>query len=131
MDQWRHQGQDVRMARTALVVDDHDGFRASARRLLESAGFLVIGESADAAAAVADAARLQPDVVLLDIQLPDGDGFAVAERLSLHSPASLVVLTSSRERGDFGPRVSASGVRGFITKTELSGERICALVGAA
>jgi DNA-binding NarL/FixJ family response regulator len=65
-----------------LIVDDHDGFRSSARALLEAEGFDVVGEAGDAASALAAAARLRPEVVLLDIQLPGIDGFEVAARLA-------------------------------------------------
>jgi DNA-binding NarL/FixJ family response regulator len=103
-----------------LIVDDHSVFRSSARRLLEVAGYDVVGEAADAAAALVEAERLDPDVVLLDVQLPDRDGFAVADDLarSVHPPQ--VVLISSRERCDYGRRIGRPGVLGFIHKPDLS-----------
>src|SRR5205823_3187433 len=70
------------MAPTALIVDDHPGFRAVARRLLEGAGFRVVGEASEGAGALAAARRLRPDLVLLDIGLPDMDGIRVAEVLA-------------------------------------------------
>ena len=73
---------DWQVRTTVLIVDDHEGFRQSARALLEAEGFAVVGDAADGAAAVAEVARLRPDVVLLDVQLPDLDGFAVAGRLA-------------------------------------------------
>jgi DNA-binding NarL/FixJ family response regulator len=113
---------------TVLIVDDHDGFRESARALLEAEGFAVVGDAADGAAAMAAAARLRPDVVLLDVQLPDVDGFVVAERLAVGPDPPRVVLISSREAAAYGPRVGAAPVRGFLAKRELSGAALAALV---
>ena len=116
-----------RMGQTVLIVDDHPTFRRSARRLLERAGYLVVGEAADGHAALAAAAELRPDIVLLDIQLPDLDGFGVATRLTGGEDAPTVILTSSRDRADFGALVERSGARGFIPKGELSGARVAAM----
>ena len=113
---------------TVLIVDDHDGFRESARALLEAEGFAVAGDAADGAAAVAAVARLRPDVVLLDVQLPDVDGFAVAERLAEGPDPPRVVLISSREAAAYGPRIGAAPVCGFLAKRELSGAALAALV---
>jgi CheY-like chemotaxis protein len=113
---------------TVLIVDDHDGFRESARALLEAEGFAVVGDAADGAGAVAAAARLHPDVVLLDVQLPDVDGFAVAARLAAGPDPPRVVLISSREAAAYGPRIGTAPVRGFLAKRELSGAALAALV---
>jgi DNA-binding NarL/FixJ family response regulator len=110
------------VAWTVLIVDDHAGFRASARALLEADGFEVLGEAADGEAALEQARRLRPQVVLLDVQLPGMDGFAVAERLAAESAAPAVVLISSRGRGTFRGRLATTSARGFITKAEFSGE---------
>lgn len=110
-----------------LIVDDHAGFRRHARRLLESEGFIVVGEAADGASAVAAARSLRPELVLLDILLPDTDGFAVAERLAGESEPPAVILTSSREAEDFGPRLAHSSARGFLNKGELSGATLAAV----
>ena len=82
---------------TALIVDDHEGFREAARALLEESGFAVIGEAIDGGEAIAAVARLRPWLVLLDVQLPDLDGFAVAARLADGPEPPVVVLTSTRE----------------------------------
>ena len=113
----------VAMALTVLIVDDHPSFRASARVLLEAEGFDVIGEAADGASGIVEAKRLLPDLVLLDVQLPDIDGFDVASRLS-NGAGPAIVLVSSRDSSDFGPLVARSGARGFVPKAELSGARI-------
>jgi DNA-binding NarL/FixJ family response regulator len=111
-----------------LIVDDHDLFRSRARAMLESAGFDVLGEADDAAHAVEQCSRLQPDLVLLDVQLPDHDGFWVAEQLRRQPDGPLVVLTSSREAEDYGSKLSeATGAR-FIQKSDLSRETLQALV---
>jgi DNA-binding NarL/FixJ family response regulator len=117
------------MRPTLLIVDDHPGFRSLARKLLEAGGFEVVGEAADGHAAVASARELRPDMVLLDIQLPDIDGFQVTARLADGEAGPVVVLTSTRDRADYGQRVERSGARGFIPKAELSGAALRAFVG--
>jgi DNA-binding NarL/FixJ family response regulator len=114
------------MRPTLLIVDDHAGFRSLARRLLTVGGFEVVGEAADGRAAIAAARRLRPDVVLLDVQLPDIDGPEVAARLAAaNGLCPAVVLTSSRDLHDLG---AIGGVRGFIPKSELSGAALEALL---
>jgi len=110
-----------------LIVDDHRPFRAIARKLLEGAGYVVSGEAADAAEALAAVAADAPDAVLLDIQLPDRDGFSVAAVLT-RDGGPAVVLISSREADDYGRRIEACGARGFIPKSKLSAATFGALV---
>jgi two-component system nitrate/nitrite response regulator NarL len=109
---------------TVLVVDDNAGFRTAARRVLEADGYTVIGEAATGTAALAGVATLSPDLVLLDVQLPDLDGFAVAERLAASRPAPAVVLVSTRSSADYGGRVEQAPVRGFVAKSDLSGAEL-------
>ena len=115
------------MSQTVLIVDDHAGFRGFARRLLEAGGFDVVGEADDGASALAAVEALRPELVLLDVLLPDTDGFAVAERLAEHGDGPIVVLTSSREAADFGGRLERSPRAGFIHKDDLSGAALAAL----
>jgi two-component system response regulator EvgA len=115
------------MPASVLIVDDHPSFRTSARRMLEACGYVVVGEAETGEAAIAAASRLNPDLVLLDVQLPDLDGFEVAARLECDGGRPAIVLTSSRESSDFGSAVAESPARGFITKGELSGETLAAL----
>jgi DNA-binding NarL/FixJ family response regulator len=112
------------VAARVLIVDDHAPFRSLARRLLVADGFQVVGEAADGADALSAARELAPDVVLLDVQLPDVDGFTVAEELAGRGCAPVVVLVSSRARLDYGGRIDASRARGFIAKADLSGEAL-------
>jgi DNA-binding NarL/FixJ family response regulator len=116
------------MATTVLIVDDHPSFRASARRVLEDAGYEVVGEAQDGASGLAAARTLNPGLVLLDVQLPDIDGFDVAARLTADGDAPIVVLTSSRDATDFPELIARSGARGFVPKSELSGPAIEALL---
>ncbi len=115
-------------AARVLVEDDHPAFLSVARQLLTSEGLDVVGTAANGLDAVIAATALHPDVVLLDIQLPDIDGFEVARRLLELEPPPAVVLTSSRDAEDYGPRLQHAAARGFIGKSELSGARIAALV---
>jgi DNA-binding NarL/FixJ family response regulator len=116
------------MGRTVLIVDDHPSFRASARLLLESEGFDVIGEAEDGEGALEAVQQLAPQVLLLDVQLPDIDGFEVAARLTANGDSPAIVLTSSRDVSDLGPLSQRQGVRGFIPKSELSGAALEALL---
>jgi DNA-binding NarL/FixJ family response regulator len=117
------------MGRRILIVDDHAGFRTSARRILEAHGFDVVGEAEDGMSGVSMASELRPEVVLLDLQLPDIDGFEVAAQLRDAGVAAAVVLTSSRDWSDVCKRQKAAGAVGFIPKDELSGTRLRDLVG--
>lgn len=117
------------MRPTVLIVDDHDAFRAGARELLEAEGFRVLGEAADGAQALEAVRRLHPDIVLLDVQLPDLDGFAVAERLAAGVDPPAVVLISTRGAAAYRRRLEGSPACGFISKAELSGACLVALLG--
>ena len=120
------------MRPTVLIVDDHPPFRAAARAVLEAEGFGVVGEADDATSALAACARLRPEVVLLDVQLPGPDGFAVAELLAMGpcgGPAPFVVLISSRAYSSYRERLRTCPVGGFLTKDELSGASLRALLG--
>jgi DNA-binding NarL/FixJ family response regulator len=111
---------------TVLVVDDYPPFRESARGLLESGDFEVVGEADDGASALRAAEELRPDVVLLDVHMPDLDGFEVARRLAGLSVPPTVVLTSSRD--DYGALVPASAAHAFIRKDALSAETLAGAV---
>jgi len=116
------------VATTVLIVDDHPSFRAGARELLEAEGFEVVGEAEDGASALIAIRELRPQVVLLDVQLPDMNGFEVAAKATSNGSSPAVVLVSSRDGSDYGPLVLESGARGFIPKGELSGARLTALL---
>ena len=116
------------MATTVLIVDDHAGFRACARNVLEAEGFDVVGEAENGVAALQAATKLDPDLVVLDVQLPDFDGFEVAQRLKPNGGGPEIVLISSRDAAEFGSLVAQSGARGFIPKDELSGATLAALL---
>jgi DNA-binding NarL/FixJ family response regulator len=111
-----------------LIVDDHASFRGSARALLEAQGFAVVGEAGSGTEALERARELRPDVVLLDVQLPDVDGFEVAAELAKEEHPPAVILTSTRDGSDYGARVGSSPARGFVPKAELSGAALAALL---
>lgn len=119
---------DSLMAATVLIADDHATFRALACRMLESHGYDVVGEAHDGGSALEAIARLHPDVVLLDVQLPDVDGFAVAERLAAGGEPPVVVLVSSRDKAAYRRRLAETSARGFLAKSELTGAALAALV---
>jgi DNA-binding NarL/FixJ family response regulator len=120
---------DGNVTRTVLIVDDHPSFRASARAILEADGFTIVGEAEDGAGALAAIEALHPDLVLLDIQLPDMSGFDVcASIFPSNGTAPQVVLVSSRDACDFGPLIERSGARGFVAKADLSGDAVAALL---
>jgi two-component system nitrate/nitrite response regulator NarL len=113
------------VSHTVLIVDDHASFRGFARRLLEAGGLTVVGEAGTAAQAIASARELDPAIVLLDVQLPDEDGFSVARRLADRT----VVLTSSHEFDDLKTRLERTPARGFIPKGDLSAEALLEIAG--
>jgi CheY-like chemotaxis protein len=115
---------------TVLIVDDSSSFRGTARALLVSEGFDVVGEATDGASAIEAAESLHPDIVLLDVHLPDVDGFEVAATLKENGGAPAIVMTSSHDACDFGSCVADSGAVGFIPKAELSGLALSALIGS-
>jgi len=113
-----------------LVVDDHASARRSIRALLEAAGYDVVGEAADGRSAVQQARDLLPDVVLLDIQLPDMNGFEVAARLAENGRRPRVVLTSSRAAEDYGELIDEAPAEGFLAKDELTGRALAELLAS-
>lgn len=120
---------DQSVSVTVLIVDDHAAFRSSARALLALDGFAVVGEAEDGASALRLARALRPELVLLDVALPDVSGYDVAAELA--AARTKVVLVSSRAQPDLGRRPGESGALGFVTKEHLSGEAILALMEAA
>ena len=117
------------VAATVVIVDDHAGFRTFARALLEAEGFDVVGEATDGQSALALTRRLEPELVLLDVALPDMDGFAVCEALLEDGSGPAVILTSSRDVSSYRRRLKRSRARGFIPKSELSGPALAELAG--
>jgi len=117
------------VAYTVLIVDDHPSFRASARAMLEAADFEVVGEVANGRSALEAITTLDPDLVLLDVQLPDMSGFDVCAALEERgAPPPEVVLVSSRDVAEYGELVDRSCACGFVEKGELSGEALVALL---
>ena len=112
-----------------LVVDDHAGFRAGVRAIIEEGPFRVVGEAEDGGSALAAFERLRPDLVLLDIDLPDLDGFEVTSRLRAFDPGPVIVLVSSRDARDYGGRVERSGAQAFIAKAHLTSVALAAVAG--
>jgi DNA-binding NarL/FixJ family response regulator len=119
------------MGRRVLIVDDHPSFRRFATKLLEAGGFQVVGEAEDGTSALPAARRLRPELVLLDVLLPDMSGFAVAEALAADSVRPLVVLVSSRSASELGAGLERSPACGFISKKELTATRLAAHVDGA
>lgn len=116
------------MATTVLVVDDHSGFRSCVRRLLEDEGYRVVGEAADGASAITSARDLQPQLALVDVYLPDLDGFELASKLAALDQPPAIILISSHDRAELESLVPGSGARGFVPKDELSKEAIEELI---
>jgi len=119
------------MRRRVLVVDDHPSFRRFATKLLQAGGFEVVGEAEDGASALAAARLLQPELVLLDVLLPDMSGLAVAEALMGDSHNAKVVLVSSRSASELGPALEESPAAGFLTKSELTADALAAIADGA
>lgn len=119
---------NVRMARSVLIVDDHARFRSVARRALEVDGWDVVGEAADGLSGLAEAGRLEPDVVLLDVMLPDVSGLEITRRVRDEVPGTDVVLVSTHEEEDYAGLAAEHGAVGFLPKADLSGDALDALL---
>ena len=111
-----------------VIVDDHPAFRAWARAVLAADGFRIAGEAADAASALAEVQAVRPDVVLLDVQLPDADGFEVADVLLAARPRPAIILTSSRDAAAYEADLARTGLP-FLPKEELSGPAVRLMLG--
>ncbi len=116
------------MRRRILVIDDNTAFRAAVGQLLATDNFVVVAGAATGASGVQLASEHKPDLVIVDVQLPDTDGFDVAEQLAQLEPGLEVILTSSLDSSDLGALVTESSARGFIPKAELSAPAIEALL---
>jgi DNA-binding response OmpR family regulator len=116
------------MGRRVLIIDDNTAFRAAARQLLEREGFVVVAEAADGASGLREAKEHRPDLAVVDVQLPDSDGFEVSEQLCGLESGPEVILVSSLDGADFGALIAASPALGFIPKAELSAPAIEALL---
>jgi DNA-binding NarL/FixJ family response regulator len=116
------------MGASVLIVDDHSGFRTQARRLLESEGYRVVGEAGDAASAVEAARALAPELALVDVYLPDEDGFELTSLLAGLATPPAVILTSSHDPAELAGCIAESGACGFVPKTDLSRAAIEALL---
>lgn len=119
------------VSQTVLIVDDHAGYRRMARRVLEASGLIIVGEADDGVSAVQAASVLDPNVVLLDVLLPDSDGFAVAEEIAQLPGRARVVLTSSLDVEDLRTRLTKTTACGFIAKRDLSGEALIEIAARA
>ena len=119
------------MAPTLLIVDDHAAFRSTARALLECDGWNVVGEAGDGTSGLTAARTLKPDVVLLDVRLPDIDGFAVAERLTADGGGPAVIVTSSSDDPLYPDRARSTGAIGFVSKHDLSGAALQRVLDSA
>ena len=119
------------VTRRVLIVDDHPGFRAQARALLAAAGYECVGEAADGESGMRVARELSPELVLLDVQLPDITGFEVVQLVGGGPDPPAIVLISSRDAADYGRRIGRSGALGFICKAELSARALAAVLEGA
>ncbi len=119
------------MGRSVLIVDDNASFRAAVRAVLETGGYTVAGEAGSGAAAVTLAARVRPDVVLLDIGLPDIDGFTVCRDLRVAVPAAVIVLCSVRDADQYGEAIARSPASGFLPKSRLSAAELSRIVAGS
>ena len=118
---------------TIVVIDDHAPFRARVRAMLEAEGFDVLGEAVGVSTGLELVTRLRPAIVLIDVGLPDGDGFELAALLAAEPAASdsAVVLVSSREEVVYRSRLASANIAGFLPKDDLSGAAIRALIPSA
>lgn len=116
------------MRRSVLVIDDNPAFREALRQLLARGGFVVIAEAENGREGIRQAGAHRPDIAIVDVQLPDIDGFEVAGEIGGLGLNVQVILTSSLDGADLGALVIDSPAEGFIPKAELSSSAIDALL---
>jgi CheY-like chemotaxis protein len=119
--------RNVPLVKTLLIVDDHDSYRSFLTTMLEGQTLTVCGSAEDGEKALEAVDELHPDLVLLDIQLPGIDGFAVADRIAQREEPP--ALTSTRDAEDFGHRLDDAPVLGFVPKHEMSVEALLRVLG--
>jgi len=111
-----------------LLIDDSREFLASAARLLESQGVEVVGCATSTREALELVAELEPELALVDIELADEDGIALAQQLEARAPRTRVVLISAYDPADVDELVVDSGAAGFLPKSRLGAAAIAALL---
>jgi two-component system, NarL family, nitrate/nitrite response regulator NarL len=112
----------------SLIVDDSDTFLTSASRLLESQGLEIVGTATSSQEALELAAASLPDLALVDVELGDEDGLALAGELHARSPATRVVMISTYDRDQVQDLIAASSAVGFLPKSRLSGDAVRSLL---
>ncbi|HEY2788546.1 MAG TPA: response regulator transcription factor [Gaiellales bacterium] len=113
---------------SVLLVDDDDLMRAGLRAVLSSDATIgVVGEAATGRAAVAAAARLRPDIVLMDVRMPDGDGITATREVLATAPAVRVVILTTFEDDDYIFGALAAGASGFLLKRTRPEELLAAI----
>jgi len=117
---WPQSPTDTQTQTSIVIVDDDPGFARAAAEMLADRGYRVLGRASTAAEALATCDRLNPDAVLLDVGLPDGDGVALVERLHTRLNRPRILLTSTDRTAVPPESVRQSGASGFIAKTELA-----------
>jgi len=122
-------GDNHTVSATVLIVDDHAVFRTTARALLEADGYEVVGEAPDGNAGLKAMRELHPDVVLLDVRLPDLDGFDIAERMTRGGRGPAVIVTSSSDDPLYRDRAIGCGAHGFLAKHDVCGAGLDRLLG--
>lgn len=115
---------------TVLLVDDHRLVREGLRRSLEDAGFEVVGEADNGADGIAEAERLRPDVILMDVSMPVMDGLAAARRLRSRVPDAAIVILTMHADSDLVERARTAGANGYLLK-DASSDEVIASVRAA
>ena len=115
------------MAPRCLIVDDNADFLVSSRRLLETQGLRVVGCATSSSEAFELLDELKPDIALVDVELGQEDGIALAQELARRSPGTKVVIISAHEGADLDELLTGSRVAGFLPKTKLRAATILAL----
>jgi DNA-binding NarL/FixJ family response regulator len=118
---------DDRVPVRVLIVDDHPGFRARARALLESEGFEVVGEAGDGRTAVESARGLRPDIVLMDVRMPGLDGVQATERIVASGSPSRIIILTTFDLDEYAFAGLRAGASGFMLKNAPPDDLVSAI----